>query len=110
MWVQIPLWISISMSLRNLVYMLPKHDQVAELSYAQLSTEGIGWISNLTEADPFFVLPITFGIVNLALIELTTMSKVTELTKFQKIVTNLFRGFTIILVPICASIPSVSIF
>ncbi|KAK9881472.1 hypothetical protein WA026_016356 [Henosepilachna vigintioctopunctata] len=106
LWVQIPLWVSLSVSIRNLIYMQPKMDETAKMIFLQLSTEGVGWIPNLTAMDSTLVLPIAFGIINLGLIELMTLSKVTVPTKFQRITTNLFRGFTIILIPICISLPS----
>lgn len=66
---QIPLWISLSVSLRNLVYMLPCQDVSAQLTYLQLTVGGFGWIRNLVEVDTFLILPILFGVLNLAIIE-----------------------------------------
>ncbi|XP_044753625.1 cytochrome c oxidase assembly protein COX18, mitochondrial [Coccinella septempunctata] len=106
LWVQIPLWISVSMSLRNLIYMQPVKNISAEIISNQLSSQGFCWIQNLTEVDSTYILPITFGLINLSLIELATMSKVTVPSKLQKIMTNIFRGFTVLMIPISASVPS----
>ncbi|XP_039303587.1 cytochrome c oxidase assembly protein COX18, mitochondrial isoform X2 [Solenopsis invicta] len=66
--VQIPMWISLSMSIRNLCYMLPKQDSSAYAIYQELTTDGFLWLSNLTIPDPF-VLPLAMGLFNLAIIE-----------------------------------------
>lgn len=67
---QIPMWVSFSISLRNLVYMLPSRgDLNAQLTFAELTVGGFGWIPNLTEVDSSLILPVTFGLLNLAIIE-----------------------------------------
>lgn len=68
-WFQIPMWICFSVTLRNLVYMLPIQDIEAQNIYNQLCTEGMGWFTNLTQTDPLFLLPLILGITNLAIIE-----------------------------------------
>ncbi|XP_011881073.1 PREDICTED: mitochondrial inner membrane protein COX18 isoform X2 [Vollenhovia emeryi] len=103
--VQIPLWISFSMSIRNLCYMLPKQDASAYTTYQQFTTDGFLWISNLTVADPF-ILPIAMGLFNLAIIEISHMSRVKEMTKWQRYLTNFFRLVAIGMIPIAMSVPS----
>lgn len=34
-----------------------------------MSTSGFYWITNLTEADPYYILPIAVGLCNLLTIE-----------------------------------------
>ncbi|XP_012537074.1 cytochrome c oxidase assembly protein COX18, mitochondrial isoform X2 [Monomorium pharaonis] len=102
---QIPLWISLSMSIRNLCYMLPKQDSNAYAVYQQFTTDGFLWLSNLTIADPF-VLPIAMGLFNLAIIEIVSMTRVKELTKWQRYLTHFFRVVTIGMIPIAMSVPS----
>lgn len=63
------MWISLSISLRNLVYMLPDQDLSAKLTFTELSVGGFGFIPNLTEMDSSLILPVTLGIINLAIIE-----------------------------------------
>ncbi|XP_077290797.1 cytochrome c oxidase assembly protein COX18, mitochondrial [Arctopsyche grandis] len=104
--VQIPLWISMSFSIRNLAYMLPEHSTTALVTYEQFLTGGFGWISDLTMPDHTFILPITFGVLNLAIIELQAMSRSGIPSRVQKYTMNIFRGISIIMVPIAASVPS----
>lgn len=126
-WFQIPTWICFSVSLRNLCYMLPKQDINAQITYTELTIGGFGWIPNLTEIDASLILPFTFGLLNLAIIEVTTtkitniiiifiyghllqiqqLARINNPTKFQKFVTNFARGITIVLIPIAANVPSV---
>ncbi|KAJ9578456.1 hypothetical protein L9F63_005326 [Diploptera punctata] len=105
LWVQIPMWISISVAIRNLVYMLP-HQDAAMVTYMEMSVGGFGWIPNLLIPDEALVLPVALGLINLAIVELQTMSKIRKDTKLQKYVTNLFRGLSLLMIPIAASVPS----
>lgn len=70
LWVQIPLWICLSMALRNMVYALPDPTSLhAQIILTQLTLDGFGWIPNLTEVDASYILPIILGLTNLAVIE-----------------------------------------
>ncbi|KAL6449108.1 hypothetical protein ACFW04_000660 [Cataglyphis niger] len=103
--VQIPLWISLSMSIRNLCYMLPKQDADAYTTYQEFTTDGFLWLTNLTVADPF-VLPIAMGLFNLAIIEITYMNRAKELTKWKQYLTYFFRIVAIGMIPIAMYVPS----
>lgn len=63
------MWVVISVSLRNLIYMLPNRDLDALVTFNELCIGGIAWIPNLTIPDHSLILPITLGIVNLLIIE-----------------------------------------
>lgn len=104
---QIPLWISFSFAIRNLVYMLPKSAaETAQITFDELSVGGFGWVTNLTETDSTFILPIILGITNLVIIELQMMSKIQEPNKFQRYLTNFLRGVSVLLIPVSATVPS----
>ncbi|XP_066156904.1 cytochrome c oxidase assembly protein COX18, mitochondrial [Euwallacea fornicatus] len=108
LWFQIPLWVSLSVSIRNLVYMLPEVDVKAQLTFTELMVGGFGFIPNLTIPDSSWIFPVALGILNLAIIELQVLSKAPDLQtkKVQKIFTNIFRGLSVLMVPIAASVPS----
>ncbi|XP_066250233.1 cytochrome c oxidase assembly protein COX18, mitochondrial [Euwallacea similis] len=108
LWFQIPLWVSLSISVRNLVYMLPEVDVKAQLTFTELMVGGFGFIPNLTIPDSSWIFPVGLGILNLAIIELQVLSKAPDFqTKtIQKIFTNIFRGLSVLMVPIAASVPS----
>lgn len=93
------------MSIRNLCYMLPKQDANAYATYQEFMTGGYLWITNLTVPDPF-VLPITMGLLNLAIIEINYMNKRKALTKLTKYLTYFFRIVAIGMIPIAMYVPS----
>lgn len=69
-WGQLPLWIIQSMALRNLLGMLPDPTTMqAKVAYAELTMGGLAWFPNLTELDSSWILPVTLGALNLAIIE-----------------------------------------
>lgn len=109
LWVQIPLWIFFSMALRNLVYMLPKTNLDAYVTYTELTLGGFGWIPNLTEVDTSYILPITMALLNLIIIEIQVMSKTRPITRFQRYINNFFCGISVCMIPIASSVPSVSL-
>jgi len=109
LWFQIPLWISLSISFRNLVYMLPVQDIPAQLTYAELVVGGFGVIPNLTIPDTSWLFPVTLGLLNLIIIELQILSKVPNMqqkNKVQAFLTNTFRVLSVLMIPIAATVPS----
>uniref|UniRef100_A0A182KAL1 Membrane insertase YidC/Oxa/ALB C-terminal domain-containing protein n=1 Tax=Anopheles christyi TaxID=43041 RepID=A0A182KAL1_9DIPT len=107
LWGQIPLWIVQSVAIRNLVSMLPDPTAIeAQIAYTELTLGGFGWIPNLTELDHSLIFPISLGIINLAIIEIQAASRTKLPSKLQTVFTNLFRGLSILMVPIAASVPS----
>ena len=63
---QVPVWITISVGLRNLSIgggRLLDDAAVAEAQarLAQLSSQGFGWVQDLTLPDTYYVLPVLVG-------------------------------------------------
>lgn len=74
LWGQVPLWLIQSVALRNLLAMLPDPNLVqAQIVFSQLSMGGFGWIPNLTEVDASYIIPVTLGLLNLAIIEVNLL-------------------------------------
>lgn len=72
LWGQIPLWVIQSISLRNLLYLLPDPNSLhAKMAFTELTLGGFGWIPNLTEVDGSLILPVTLGLLNLAIVEVS---------------------------------------
>lgn len=105
LWVQIPVWVSISFAFRNMTTMMPYQDLAAQLNYLSLSSGGLLWIPNLTVPDASLIFPMLLGVMNLAIVEIHAL-KTLKSTRFQKVVTYLFRGMSLVMVPIAASVPS----
>ncbi|XP_078065304.1 cytochrome c oxidase assembly protein COX18, mitochondrial isoform X2 [Mustelus asterias] len=102
-WVQLPLWIFISIALRNLS--LAASDAAAAPAVQDLTMGGVLWFPDLTLPDSTWILPISLGLVNLLIVEIFALRRV-ELSKFQKYVTYVIRGISVLMVPIAATVPS----
>jgi len=98
-WVQLPMWICMSIAIRNLTLMLPPSEN-AVLRFYELTEGGILWFQNLTLTDPIMSLPLILCLTNLLIIEVQTLSRNKTPTRNQKIIKNIFRGFTIIMMPL----------
>lgn len=105
---QIPLWIIQSMSIRNLLSLMPNPDDItAQIAYTELTVGGFMWIPNMTQVDASLILPIALGVVNLTIIECQTRMRTRPPGKIQKITTHFFRGLSVLMVPVACSVPSV---
>lgn len=105
-WLQIPIWVCMSFALRNLVYMQPIADAASLLTFTELSLGGFGWIPNLTVPDHSLVFPVAFGLTNLAVIEIQRLSKLRQPSRLYNIFTNVFRVFSIVMIPVAANVPA----
>ncbi|CAK9830503.1 Cytochrome c oxidase assembly protein COX18, mitochondrial [Anthophora retusa] len=103
---QAPVWISFSVAVRNMSYMLPKRNLITFQDYSELTYGGFGWIQDLTVADNLFVLPVVFALSGLALIEINQVLYNVDKSKYRKIFTNFSRIVVICFFPIMACIPS----
>ncbi|XP_068460289.1 cytochrome c oxidase assembly protein COX18, mitochondrial [Clinocottus analis] len=97
-WVQLPLWVSLSLALRNLSL-----DQSA--LHGDLAAGGALWFPDLTSPDPTWILPVCLGLTNLLIVEVFSLQRVNP-SRFQRIVTNAIRAFSVVMVPIAATVPS----
>ncbi|KAM9356889.1 cytochrome c oxidase assembly protein COX18, mitochondrial [Symphorus nematophorus] len=97
-WVQLPLWISLSLALRNLSL-----DQSA--LHSQLAAGGALWFSDLTSPDHTWLLPLCLGLTNLLIVEVFSLQRVNP-SRLQRFMTNAVRAFSILMIPIAASVPS----
>lgn len=94
-WVQLPLWISISLALRNL-----------SLDLSDLTAGGALWFCDLSVPDPTWILPVLLGLTNLLAVEVFSLQRLSEPTRLQRIMTNGVRTFSLLMVPIAASVPA----
>lgn len=69
LWFQVPFWLIMSISLRSMVLPLPGVAPVSVHVKDQLSNEGILWFTDLTQADPYCLLPFITAVVNLAIVQ-----------------------------------------
>lgn len=97
-WVQLPLWVCFSLALRNLSL-----GQSALQS--ELAAGGALWFPDLTLPDSTWILPVCLGLTNLLIVEVFSLQRVAP-SRFQRFATNAIRGFSVLMVPIAATVPS----
>ncbi|KAM4585834.1 cytochrome c oxidase assembly protein COX18, mitochondrial [Fundulus diaphanus] len=97
-WVQLPLWVSLSLALRNLSLDRPALQ-------GELAAGGALWFSDLTVPDSTWILPVCLGLANLLIVEVFSLQRAGA-SGFQRLVLNGFRGFSVLMIPIAASVPS----
>ncbi|XP_070582488.1 cytochrome c oxidase assembly protein COX18, mitochondrial [Erythrolamprus reginae] len=103
-WVQLPVWVFVSVALRNLS--IGRGDSEGLLIQEQFSTGGLLWFKDLTLPDSTWILPITLGLLNLLIVEIFSLRK-TEPSRFWKYATNFFRVVSLLMIPIASNVPSV---
>ncbi|XP_050801014.1 cytochrome c oxidase assembly protein COX18, mitochondrial [Gopherus flavomarginatus] len=103
MWIQIPVWVFVSIALRN--FSVGAADSEVLAVQEQLSTGGTLWFTDLTVPDSTWILPVSLGLLNLLIVEIFALRKL-ELSRFQKYATNFIRGLSVLMVPIAATVPS----
>ncbi|XP_066852036.1 cytochrome c oxidase assembly protein COX18, mitochondrial isoform X2 [Anser cygnoides] len=100
-WVQIPMWVFVSLALRN-CSVGALNSEVQE----QFSTGGTLWFTDLTAPDSTWILPVSLGLLNLLIVEIFASQKM-EVSRFQKLATNFFRVLSVVMIPVAATVPSV---
>ncbi|XP_014115875.1 PREDICTED: mitochondrial inner membrane protein COX18 [Pseudopodoces humilis] len=101
LWVQVPMWVCVSLALRNC--------SVGALGPAvqeQFSSGGALWFRDLTAPDSTWILPVALGLVNLLVVEIFASQRKMPVSRFQNLVTNLFRLVSVVMIPIAATVPS----
>lgn len=101
-WVQLPMWVCLSLALRNLSLGMSEASVALQ---SELAVGGALWFPDLTLPDPTWIMPVSLGLINLLIVEMFALRKI-EVSKFQKYVTNLMRGISLVMIPIAATVPS----
>ncbi|XP_030333900.1 cytochrome c oxidase assembly protein COX18, mitochondrial isoform X2 [Strigops habroptila] len=102
-WVQVPMWVCVSLALRN-CSVGAAGSEVQE----QFSAGGALWFTDLTAPDSTWILPVSLGLVNLLIVEIFAVQKL-KVSRFQKLVTNFFRVMSVVMIPVAATVPSMQI-
>ncbi|XP_049671301.1 cytochrome c oxidase assembly protein COX18, mitochondrial [Accipiter gentilis] len=98
--VQIPMWVCVSLALRN-CSVGATDSGVQE----QFSAGGALWFTDLTAPDSTWILPVSLGLMNLLIVEIFASQKM-EVSRFQKLATNFFRVVSVVMIPVAATVPS----
>jgi inner membrane protein COX18 len=103
-WIQLPMWLVLSLALRNMSGAFPGHHGDPE-TMQEFSTEGLLWIQDLTMADPYYILPVVLVVTNLLNIEMNTL-RVRVQSKRQVFISKFFRYLTLGMGIIASQLPS----
>nr|XP_006629817.2 PREDICTED: mitochondrial inner membrane protein COX18-like [Lepisosteus oculatus] len=101
-WVQIPMWVFLSLALRNMSLGVSDSSRAFQ---SELAAGGALWFPDLTLPDPTWIMPVSLGLVNLIIVEIFSLRR-TEVSRFQKYITNFIRGISLVMIPIAATVPS----
>ncbi|XP_028410881.1 cytochrome c oxidase assembly protein COX18, mitochondrial-like [Dendronephthya gigantea] len=106
-WAQIPLWIILSLALRNLsgTFRWDSKGENPFPPHPDMSKEGTLWFSDLTVPDYTGILPVFLGIANLANIELHSLKKKNPALK-QRTITMLFRLLSLCMIAVALKVPA----
>uniref|UniRef100_A0A663MQJ0 Cytochrome c oxidase assembly factor COX18 n=1 Tax=Athene cunicularia TaxID=194338 RepID=A0A663MQJ0_ATHCN len=99
-WVQIPMWVCVSLALRNCSV-----GAIGSEVQEQFSAGGALWFTDLTAPDSTWILPVSLGLVNLLIVEIFDSQK-KEVSRFQKLATNFFRVVSVVMIPVASTVPS----
>ncbi|XP_028608504.1 cytochrome c oxidase assembly protein COX18, mitochondrial isoform X1 [Grammomys surdaster] len=103
-WVQLPMWIFMSVALRNLSTGATRSDAGISVQ-EQLAAGGSLWFPDLTAVDSTWILPVSVGVVNLLIVEIFALQKIGT-SRFQVYVTNFVRAVSVLMIPVAATVPS----
>lgn len=97
-WVQVPVWISLSLALRDL-------SLDSSQLYPALAAGGALWFKDLTVPDSTWILPVLLGFTNILLVELASLQRPVS-SKSQRLILNTFRAIAVLMVPVAAHVPT----
>lgn len=97
--VQVPVWISLSLALRELSL------DSSEV-YSALTAGGALWFKDLTVPDSTWIIPVSLGLTNLLLVELASLQQRPVPGRFQKLALHFFRAVSLLMIPVSAYVPT----
>ena len=103
-WIQIPLWITLSLGLRNVCGAYPGVDP--SCINPTLHSEGFLWIQDLTLTDKWWILPVVLGLCNWLNIELHSLKKLSKGNRGNRIITNILRLMSFGMIYIAGHVPA----
>uniref|UniRef100_A0A8C9PHT1 Cytochrome c oxidase assembly factor COX18 n=1 Tax=Spermophilus dauricus TaxID=99837 RepID=A0A8C9PHT1_SPEDA len=103
-WIQLPMWIFISVALRNFSTG-GAHSEAGFSVQEQLATGGILWFPDLTALDSTWILPVSLGVTNLLIVEIFALQKI-GISRFQTYIIYFVRALSILMIPVAATVPS----
>ncbi|XP_019520871.1 PREDICTED: mitochondrial inner membrane protein COX18 isoform X1 [Hipposideros armiger] len=103
-WIQLPMWIFMSVALRNFSTGTA-HAGAGFSVQEQLASGGVLWFPDLTALDSTWILPVSLGVTNLLIVEIFALQKI-GMSRFQMYMTYFMRAVSVLMIPIAATVPS----
>ncbi|KAG0006491.1 Cytochrome c oxidase assembly protein cox18, mitochondrial [Modicella reniformis] len=105
-WVQIPLFITMSLTIRGMAgYPLPFLGESSLPVEPGFAEGGVLWFTDLAASDPMWIMPIAVGATNLLNVELNGLMMSKTPTRNQVIFRNFFRVLAVSMIPIAHEAP-----
>ncbi|KAG0214492.1 Cytochrome c oxidase assembly protein cox18, mitochondrial [Mortierella sp. GBA30] len=105
-WVQIPLFITMSLTIRGMAgYPLPFLGDSSIPIEPGFVDGGAMWFTDLAASDPTWIMPLAIGATNLLNVELNGLMMSKTPTRNQRIFRNIFRALAITMIPIAHEAP-----
>ncbi|KAG0334089.1 Cytochrome c oxidase assembly protein cox18, mitochondrial [Podila horticola] len=105
-WVQIPLFVTMSLTIRGMAgYPLPFIGDSSLPAEPGFADGGTLWFTDLAASDPTWIMPVAIGATNLLNVELNGMMMSKTPTRNQVIFRNIFRALAISMIPIAHEAP-----
>ncbi|KAK7605449.1 hypothetical protein V9T40_007307 [Parthenolecanium corni] len=103
--IQMPVWVTMSAAIRNINSMLPVQNGVAVQAYLEMKASGFSVLKDLTVPDSTYLLPVAVVITNLIIIQLNEMSGLHRRNIFRNALIMLFRIFSVASLPFIVHAP-----
>ncbi|XP_032228236.1 cytochrome c oxidase assembly protein COX18, mitochondrial isoform X2 [Nematostella vectensis] len=106
-WIQLPLWILISLSLRSMTGTSYSQRNSGDLPVLcpEMASEGALWFPDLLVPDPTIMIPLAVGICNLTNIEMHALRR-QQPSRFQRVMTNTLRLLSVFMVMFASQVPT----
>ncbi|KAJ3165371.1 Cytochrome c oxidase assembly protein cox18, mitochondrial [Geranomyces variabilis] len=104
-WVQIPLWVTVSLALRNMAAFPAPFLTTPESPVEGFTTGGTSWFVDLAAQDPTMIFPLSIGFLHWTNIELNRSIVRASGRNDNVMVTGFFRALVLLIIPVATQVP-----
>ncbi|KAI8921163.1 60Kd inner membrane protein-domain-containing protein [Powellomyces hirtus] len=104
-WVQIPLWVTVSLALRNMASFPAPFLSTPDSPVEGFTTGGTSWFVDLATPDPTLLFPLSIGFLHLINIELNRSMMRRAGRTDNLMLTSFFRSLGILIIPVATQVP-----
>ncbi|KAJ3153348.1 Cytochrome c oxidase assembly protein cox18, mitochondrial [Geranomyces michiganensis] len=104
-WVQIPLWVTVSLAMRNMAAFPAPFLTTPEFPAEGFTTGGTSWFVDLAAQDPTLIFPLSIGFLHWINIELNRSIVRAAGRNDNVMVTGFFRALVLLIIPVATQVP-----